>query len=793
MDRVSTIAKLQKDIKASNEAYTKQIIQHMKDMYQSGTSNDPLIDLDNDPHPRVPIANAIYFSPTLAVVGKKEIMLQRLLAISKTSGSDALSAQRLLDGLISTSPLTPAPKMNSTNVFSSHTSMTVTSLAGPGFPSHTSSIPASGSTPSTAASAAPNLPSHTSLSGPTPSASSTPSGRLGAAERTKETSSYRSTPFTSSASSFFPSAASSAAPFIAPSAAPDPRTSLSGLSGSTPATSSTPSTRLSRSDPTEKTTADKDLKPWELLNRCFEHWQFPRLDTIEIDAEPTAKIEIMFKNFIKASSRDFDKYSNSIQECILHAETCSKTVRQEWWSRLADWTTQCIMSELQGSIQSQLHFQFSLALIKKYRFLEKRGQDLLTRSMKKHIRKICPAIIKHNGTLKVDLKGNGDCDTVEAFSNFTLLERYITDDHLLSFKPEEFGDVDGSYLMKFTSAPISKLQKSLSPPDTLVSEVFSAAASSQDLIEDTLLTIFQSWKNLHSAADCQTFKASVQSILQKAQSAPASKNFEALKKYLPVLSTLEHSEHDFEFKWTTRDTSGSLNTSNSSAHVRTPPPDTALPRSTPGTAAQSQLEATTAEIVSPAPLSPEAAPPESAAIAAKSTLYDALRVDKNASSDEINEAYKLRRRLPPNLKELMLTADGIRIGDLKAAYEILDDPKTRQIYDENSQLHNLEIHAIAEKLKSGDFAETMEDKCDFVYSKLKPFLEQSMLKFLDSRDKQMLWAKTAITTLEVTEETSMKDLELALDNLVRIQRSRDRFLEKIHKAFCKIDGCKIDG
>src|SRR3979490_3584982 len=63
--------------------------------------------------------------------------------------------------------------------------------------------------------------------------------------------------------------------------------------------------------------------------------------------------------------------------------------------------------------------------------------------------------------------------------------------------------------------------------------------------------------------------------------------------------------------------------------------------------------------------------------------YDTLKVDKKASQDEIRKAYRrLARKYHPDLNPGDKAAED-RFKKLQEAYDVLSDPKKRQMYDQH--------------------------------------------------------------------------------------------------------------
>src|ERR1700733_7438358 len=68
--------------------------------------------------------------------------------------------------------------------------------------------------------------------------------------------------------------------------------------------------------------------------------------------------------------------------------------------------------------------------------------------------------------------------------------------------------------------------------------------------------------------------------------------------------------------------------------------------------------------------------------APKHDYYETLSVARGASEDEIRKAYrKLARKYHPDLNPGDKSAEN-RFKDVQAAYDVLSDPKKRQMYDQ---------------------------------------------------------------------------------------------------------------
>src|SRR3954462_2879649 len=68
--------------------------------------------------------------------------------------------------------------------------------------------------------------------------------------------------------------------------------------------------------------------------------------------------------------------------------------------------------------------------------------------------------------------------------------------------------------------------------------------------------------------------------------------------------------------------------------------------------------------------------------ATQQDYYDTLKVDRKASADEIRKSYRrLARKYHPDLNPGDKAAEG-RFKQLQEAYDVLSDPKKRQMYDQ---------------------------------------------------------------------------------------------------------------
>lgn len=121
--------------------------------------------------------------------------------------------------------------------------------------------------------------------------------------------------------------------------------------------------------------------------------------------------------------------------------------------------------------------------------------------------------------------------------------------------------------------------------------------------------------------------------------------------------------------------------------------------------------------------------------------YDVLRVNKNASSQEIKDSYKkLIKRYHPDLYPGNKKKAESITRDLNEAYEVLSDPDKKSIYDYNLEEENLKYaqhYKTSQEYKNNTYYNTQNTYAEQKSPTWEEKLKANIYNFVDEKTQKM--------------------------------------------------------